>query len=234
MMLFRPAGLIPERRHKVELRGGRARHAVLRRPDRGRHDRPRPDGRLMAGPTTCSSRRRSARSSAGWSRSTTSTSSIPRGSIVGLIGPERRRQDDVLQQLTGVYKPTSGSIVFEGTEVVDGLPPHAITALGIGADVPEHPPVRADERDRERARRHALPPARRASSARSCGPRRVKREEAASRATARESCSSRRACRGATTSAPATCRTATSAASRSRARWRPSRSCCCSTSRPPG
>ena len=32
--------------------------------------------------------------------------------------------------LTGVYKPTSGSIVFNGTDVT-GKPPHAITELGV-------------------------------------------------------------------------------------------------------
>jgi branched-chain amino acid transport system ATP-binding protein len=33
--------------------------------------------------------------------------------------------------LTGVYKPTSGHVVFDGTDVT-GKPPHAITKLGIG------------------------------------------------------------------------------------------------------
>ena len=33
--------------------------------------------------------------------------------------------------LTGVYKPTAGAIVFDGTDVT-GKPPHAITELGIG------------------------------------------------------------------------------------------------------
>ena len=33
--------------------------------------------------------------------------------------------------LTGVYKPTAGEIVFDGTDVT-GKPPHAITELGIG------------------------------------------------------------------------------------------------------
>ena len=56
---------------------------------------------------------------------------IPRGSIVALIGPNGAGKTTFFNQLTGVYKPTSGSIVFDGTEVVD-LPPHAITALGIG------------------------------------------------------------------------------------------------------
>ena len=58
---------------------------------------------------------------------------IPRGSIVALIGPNGAGKTTFFNQLTGVYKPTSGSIVFDGTEVADPpLPPHAITALGIG------------------------------------------------------------------------------------------------------
>ncbi|HET8742419.1 MAG TPA: ABC transporter ATP-binding protein [Gaiella sp.] len=56
---------------------------------------------------------------------------IPRGTIVALIGPNGAGKTTFFNQLTGVYKPTSGSIVFDGTEVA-GLPPHAITALGIG------------------------------------------------------------------------------------------------------
>ena len=56
---------------------------------------------------------------------------IARGSIVALIGPNGAGKTTFFNQLTGVYKPTSGSIVFDGTEVVN-MPPHAITALGIG------------------------------------------------------------------------------------------------------
>jgi branched-chain amino acid transport system ATP-binding protein len=56
---------------------------------------------------------------------------IPRGSIVSLIGPNGAGKTTFFNQLTGVYKPTSGSIVFDGTEV-SFLPPHAITKLGIG------------------------------------------------------------------------------------------------------
>jgi branched-chain amino acid transport system ATP-binding protein len=56
---------------------------------------------------------------------------IPRGAIVALIGPNGAGKTTFFNQLTGVYKPTSGSIVFDGTEVVN-MPPHAITALGIG------------------------------------------------------------------------------------------------------
>ena len=56
---------------------------------------------------------------------------IPRGAIVAMIGPNGAGKTTFFNQLTGVYKPTSGSIVFDGTEVVD-MPPHANTALGIG------------------------------------------------------------------------------------------------------
>jgi branched-chain amino acid transport system ATP-binding protein len=56
---------------------------------------------------------------------------IPRGSIVSLIGPNGAGKTTFFNQITGVYVPTSGSIVFDGTEVV-GKPPHAIVALGVG------------------------------------------------------------------------------------------------------
>jgi branched-chain amino acid transport system ATP-binding protein len=56
---------------------------------------------------------------------------IPRGSIVALIGPNGAGKTTFFNQLTGVYVPTSGSILFDGTEVV-GKPPHAIVELGIG------------------------------------------------------------------------------------------------------
>jgi branched-chain amino acid transport system ATP-binding protein len=56
---------------------------------------------------------------------------IPRGSIVALIGPNGAGKTTFFNQITGVYVPTSGSIAFDGTEVV-GKPPHAIVELGIG------------------------------------------------------------------------------------------------------
>ena len=56
---------------------------------------------------------------------------IPRGSIVALIGPNGAGKTTFFNQITGVYVPTSGSILFDGTEVV-GKPPHAIVELGIG------------------------------------------------------------------------------------------------------
>jgi branched-chain amino acid transport system ATP-binding protein len=56
---------------------------------------------------------------------------VPRGAIVSLIGPNGAGKTTFFNMLTGVYKPTSGQIVFDGTDVT-GKPPHAITQLGIG------------------------------------------------------------------------------------------------------
>jgi branched-chain amino acid transport system ATP-binding protein len=56
---------------------------------------------------------------------------IPERSIVSLIGPNGAGKTTFFNMLTGVYKPTDGRIVFDGTDVT-GKPPHAITKLGIG------------------------------------------------------------------------------------------------------
>jgi branched-chain amino acid transport system ATP-binding protein len=56
---------------------------------------------------------------------------IPQGTIVSLIGPNGAGKTTFFNMLTGVYKPTAGSIVFDGTDIT-GKPPHAITQRGIG------------------------------------------------------------------------------------------------------
>jgi branched-chain amino acid transport system ATP-binding protein len=56
---------------------------------------------------------------------------IPDGSIISLIGPNGAGKTTFFNMLTGVYKPTSGRVEFDGTDVT-GKPPHAITKRGIG------------------------------------------------------------------------------------------------------
>jgi branched-chain amino acid transport system ATP-binding protein len=56
---------------------------------------------------------------------------IPAGAIVSLIGPNGAGKTTFFNMLTGVYQPTRGKIIFDGTDVT-GKPPHAITKLGIG------------------------------------------------------------------------------------------------------
>ena len=56
---------------------------------------------------------------------------IPERSIVSLIGPNGAGKTTMFNMLTGVYKPTAGTIVFDGDDVT-GKPPHAVTERGVG------------------------------------------------------------------------------------------------------
>jgi branched-chain amino acid transport system ATP-binding protein len=55
---------------------------------------------------------------------------IPRGGIVSLIGPNGAGKTTFFNTITGLYKPTSGRMIFDGKDIT-GTPPSAITALGI-------------------------------------------------------------------------------------------------------
>ena len=56
---------------------------------------------------------------------------VPRGKVVSLIGPNGAGKTTFFNMLTGVYKPTSGRVLFLGEDVT-GKPPHAITERGVG------------------------------------------------------------------------------------------------------
>jgi branched-chain amino acid transport system ATP-binding protein len=56
---------------------------------------------------------------------------VPRGKVISLIGPNGAGKTTFFNMLTGVYKPTAGTVVLLGEDVT-GKPPHAITARGIG------------------------------------------------------------------------------------------------------
>ena len=109
---------------------------------------------------------------------------IPRGSIVALIGPNGAGKTTFFNQITGVYVPDLG---------LDRLRRDRGRREAAARDrrarrrphLPEHPPVRADDGDRERARRHALPPEGRHRRL-DLGRPRVRREEREARERARE------------------------------------------------
>ena len=59
------------------------------------------------------------------------TFTVPRGKVISLIGPNGAGKTTFFNMLTGVYKPTAGTVTLLGEDVT-GKPPHAITSRGIG------------------------------------------------------------------------------------------------------
>jgi len=55
---------------------------------------------------------------------------IEKNEIIGLIGPNGAGKTTCFNMITGVYKPTEGSIYFEGKDIT-GMKTHEITKLGI-------------------------------------------------------------------------------------------------------
>ncbi|HUG06262.1 MAG TPA: ABC transporter ATP-binding protein [Candidatus Limnocylindria bacterium] len=55
---------------------------------------------------------------------------IPEGSIVSLIGPNGAGKTTFFNVIAGLYRPTSGTVTFDG-QVISGEPPHRITRAGI-------------------------------------------------------------------------------------------------------
>ena len=56
---------------------------------------------------------------------------INKGEILGLIGPNGAGKSTFFNLITGIHKPNSGSIVFEGTDITK-MAPHQVAKLGIG------------------------------------------------------------------------------------------------------
>ena len=55
---------------------------------------------------------------------------LQQGELVGIIGPNGAGKSTLFNLLTGIYRPDTGSIAINGTELV-GKRPHQITGLGI-------------------------------------------------------------------------------------------------------
>jgi branched-chain amino acid transport system ATP-binding protein len=60
---------------------------------------------------------------------------VPQGSIVAIIGANGAGKSTILRTISGLHRPSSGSILFKGEDISDVLP-HLIVKKGI-AHVPE-------------------------------------------------------------------------------------------------
>ena len=56
---------------------------------------------------------------------------IEHGKIHGLIGPNGAGKTTIFNNITGIYKPNAGKIIFDGTDIT-GTAPHRVAQLGIG------------------------------------------------------------------------------------------------------
>ena len=151
---------------------------------------------------------------------------------MSIIGPNGAGKTTFFNQLTGVYAPSEGTIEFEGSSIV-GLSPHSVAELGIARTYQN---IRLFQNmtvlDNVLVGRHVRLRAQWFEAI--LGLNRVKVEEETARARARELLVDRRPATPRTSrSWRRTFRTATSGGWSWPAPWPTSRSCCCSTSRPP-
>ncbi len=56
--------------------------------------------------------------------------SVERGAILGLIGPNGSGKTTMMNVISGVYRPTTGSVTFDGRRIAD-VPTHEVCRLGI-------------------------------------------------------------------------------------------------------
>ena len=151
------------------------------------------------------------------------------GQIFGLVGPNGAGKTSLFNCISGHYKPTSGTVRIDSTEVAGARPAtlarHGLArtfqhpALQLQATVLENVLLGAHSRLPGSALEWSLRLPRTAARNGSCGPR-------------RSSCWSATAWGGRPTCRPTSCRTVCTRASSSAARCSRSRGCCSSTSPP--
>ena len=56
---------------------------------------------------------------------------VEQGEILGVVGPNGSGKTTLFNVVTGVHKPTGGTVVWQGRDIT-GLQPYAVSAAGIG------------------------------------------------------------------------------------------------------
>ena len=152
------------------------------------------------------------------------------GTVHALIGPNGAGKSSVLNLISGFYQPTSGSISFFGSSIV-GLPSHQLARMGIARTFQNTELFgQMTVLENVLVGFHAHIATR---CSKPCSGSRALAARSATSCTRPASSSISSAFPAMPTRRRATCRSVTSAGSRSRARSRFGLSCCCSTSPPP-
>ena len=149
---------------------------------------------------------------------------VARDEVRAIIGPNGAGKSTFFNCLTGVLRPTSGRIIFDGKDIT-GLPSNAISQRGIArsyqiTNILPNATVRENVRIAAQSRRHAW---NMVSHHGAFADINTKAEMALDSVGLLEQ---------GLRNWPPICPTASSAISKSALRWPPSRNCCASTSRP--
>jgi len=83
---------------------------------------------------------------------------VPRGQILGLMGPNGSGKTTLLNVVTGIYRPDGGEVILNGTPIT-GLPSHRLVARGLNRtfQLPRPFPSLTVRQNIEVAARHARP-----------------------------------------------------------------------------
>ena len=156
---------------------------------------------------------------------------VEQGEVFSIIGPNGAGKTTIFNLISRIYDPTSGQLFFDGQDITD-VPPHQHRRPRHRAHVPEHRTVRQRDAAAEPADRPPLP----FDASASCRSLRSCRRRAARRSQHREKVEEVIAFLGLQryrdtliANLPYGVRKVVELA----ARCAPSRSCCCSTNRPP-
>lgn len=139
MMIFRPGGIWPRRREGVGVVRGKEEEDLLKRVEARAEEREaalNKPAEVIASP---------AANPAGEALLETKGLTqrfgglvavnnldmvVKKGKITSLIGPNGAGKTTVFNVVTGIYKPASGSVFFDGKDIT-GMKPHAVAAAGI-------------------------------------------------------------------------------------------------------